>query len=384
MQFTESDESLPTLLARVKQKYGSDVQIIEQKTIPKKGISGMLGNHTFEITGFCPDTPTKPDPNNAGLLRSAIQDIRQEKKQEEVVTRRQFQQLQKKIDMLIQRDAAIVKHSYPELEQIERVLIENDFDYLFIQEMLTYIRRFFTIEQIKNSKKCHAQLIEWIAERIHIAEWQEIHNSKITILIGPTGVGKTTTLAKIAKLLAFGAGTNKIADIGLFTIDNYRLAAKEQLDGYGRSMGTPVKLIRNVDELKSSLALHEQDRHILIDTIGRSPHESISLGSMNDMLQHCGKDATYSLVVSATTKKADLELIKKHYHPFGFCSIIVTKLDETDSIGNIISAFAQDNVPFVYYTHGQKVPLDIKNASKKTLLNKIFGFSVNKSDYNVR
>lgn len=243
--------------------------------------------------------------------------------------------------------------------------------------MIQRARRFFTIEQMQQTKKCHAQLLEWIADNINVAHWDEVHNTRIHILVGPTGVGKTTTLAKIAKLLAYGTGTKRIASVGLFTVDNYRLAAKEQLDGYGRSMGTTVKLIRSVDELTSALAVHVQDQHILIDTIGRSPHESANLGSMRQLLRHCGKEAKCSLVVSATTKQSDLALIQKQYQPFDFQSVIVTKLDETDSIGNIISAFAATSAPFVYYTNGQKVPLDISDATKELLLSKIFGFNVN-------
>jgi len=159
-------------------------------------------------------------------------------------------------------------------------------------------------------------------------------------------------------------------------------------NGFSNSVDMTVGLIAItipiVISLGSALALHEKDDHILIDTIGRSPHEAAKLGQMHELLKGCGAEATYSLVVSATTKMSDLEVIKTHYHPFNFSSVIITKLDETGSIGNIISAFAEGNTPFVYYTDGQSVPLDIKNASKGALLKKISGFNINKSSYEER
>lgn len=383
MYFTEQGESLPELLAFVKQKYGGDVKILEQKSLPKRGFSGMLGSKHYEIKGFCPDSTAAPAVNNSqpslATLQAAIEKVRSGApvNSNTVDSQRQLRQLNKKIDILLRKqDAQGGEASYPELRIIEQLLIENDFSYFFTKKIIQQAKRFFTIEQMQQKEQFYQQIVGWIAEQIHVARWDDIHDTRIHILIGPTGVGKTTTLAKIAKLLAYGTGTKRIADIGLFTIDNYRLAAKEQLDGYGRSMHTTVKLIRTAEELTSTLAVHAQDQHILIDTIGRSPHESANLGRMREMLHHCGKDAKCSLVVSATTKQSDLTLIKKHYQPFNFQSVIITKLDETSSIGNVISAFADDTVPFVYYTNGQKVPLDIRDASKETLLSKIFGFNV--------
>ena len=386
MYFTEQGESLPALVSHIKHKYGHEVQILEQKTMPKRGISGMLGNQIYEIKGFCPDAQPHSNQGQASDLQAAIRDIAAaaQAPPDDAVSQRHLNQLHQKIDLLIKKSSAKEGGAYPELNKIEQLLIDNDFSYSFTQQLLQKARRFFTIEQIRQTKKCHTQIIDWIAEHIQVARWDEVHNTKIHILIGPTGAGKTTTLAKIAKLLAYGTGTKKIATIGLLTIDNYRLAAKEQLDGYGRSMGAPVTLVRNANELKSALAIHEKDRHVLIDTIGRSPYESTSLGSMNQLLRNCGKEATCSLVVSATTKQSDLSLIKKHYRPFDFRSIIVTKLDETDTIGNIISAFAEDDTPLVYYTNGQKVPLDISDASRQALVTKVFGFSTNKNSLSQR
>lgn len=383
MYFTEQGESLPALLTLVKQKYGGGVQILEQRPLPKRGISGMFGNQRYEIKGFCPDSTASSSANQGqsslATLQAAIEGVRSgaDNHSDANDNQRQLRQLNKKIDLLLRKQGAQESGvSYPELQTVERLLIENDFGYSFTQKIIQQAKRFFTIEQMQEKEQFRRQILEWIGEQINIANWSEIHDTRIHILIGPTGVGKTTTLAKIAKLLAYGTGTKRIADVGLFTIDNYRLAAKEQLDGYGRSMNTTVKLIRTADELTSALAVHVQDQHILIDTIGRSPHESANIGRMREMLHHCGKEAKCSLVVSATTKQSDLILIKKHYQLFDFQSVIVTKLDETDSVGNVISAFADDEVPFVHYTNGQKVPLDIRDASKEALLSKIFGFNI--------
>jgi len=387
--FTERGESLSALFERIKKKYGGDVRIVEQRSLPKKGIGGMLGGAMYEISGMYADKESQvrshtPHTIDGARLQDAIRNIRQEAYHNGAATQQQLQEMQHKINLLIKKIGNESEKSYPELHALEKLLIDNDFNYAFTQSIIREVMGTFTIPEMQKSRKFHTKILQSLSERIQVAHWSDIHTTKINVLVGPTGVGKTTTLAKIAKLLAFGEGTKKIATIGLLTIDNYRLAAKEQLDSYGRLMGAPAQLIRNREELRSALALHEKDDHILIDTIGRSPHEAAKLGQMHELLKGCGAEATYSLVVSATTKMSDLEVIKTHYHPFNFSSVIITKLDETSSIGNIISAFAEGNTPFVYYTDGQSVPLDIKNASKGALLKKISGFNINKSSYEER
>jgi len=114
--------------------------------------------------------------------------------------------------------------------------------------------------------------------------------------------------------------------------------------------------------LRKEIALHSENVDLfLVDTIGNSPKDAAKLGEMKDILSGCGRGAEYHLVISAGTKTSDMEEILRQFEPFNYKSVILTK-DETDRIGNIISALAGKNKPVSYITDGQTIPVDIKKS----------------------
>lgn len=185
---------------------------------------------------------------------------------------------------------------------------------------------------------------------------------KIVSLVGPTGVGKTTTIAKLAANFAL----SRQAEMALFTIDTYRVAAIEQLKTYGDIIGLPVDVVLTPQSLKEALKQHQDKGLILIDTAGRSPYNRLHINELRSFLD-VEPQVEAHLVLSATTRLADLKQIVKHFASTGVDRLIFSKTDETDIIGGAISIAHETGLPVSYITTGQSVPDDISVAEGETL-----------------
>jgi flagellar biosynthesis protein FlhF len=194
------------------------------------------------------------------------------------------------------------------------------------------------------------------------------HGPQIIAFIGPTGVGKTTTLAK----LAARAVLEDVLSVGLITLDTFRIAAIEQLKTYAEIIGVPARVVESTRQMDEAIREFESKDLILIDTAGRSQREidtEHELANYFNQAHHIEK----TLVLSATTKDADLAALLVKYKVFGPGSIIVTKLDETQIYGQIICNILRSGVPIAYVTVGQNVPRDILRPSPSKMVNLALG-----------
>jgi flagellar biosynthesis protein FlhF len=187
-------------------------------------------------------------------------------------------------------------------------------------------------------------------------------NGKIYSFIGPTGVGKTTTLAKLAAMNALQQGKKA----ALITIDTFRIAAVAQLQTYARIMGIPLEVAVDRKDLRNALKKHEDSDAIFIDTAGRSPKSDKDISDLLDLLKVPEEIHSY-LVLSATTRYKNLLDIDKRFGALPFKSYIFTKLDEIDDPSTMVNFLISRQKPVSYFTTGQQVPEDIENASKKKL-----------------
>ncbi len=186
---------------------------------------------------------------------------------------------------------------------------------------------------------------------------------QIMALIGPTGVGKTTTIAKLAANYNLFEGKK----VGLITIDTYRIAAVEHLKTYGDIINLPVEVVYKPADLSQSFQnLHDCDL-ILIDTAGRSPHNQAMMDELKKFLSH-SKIGLILLAISATTRYQDMISIAENFSQIAYTHLIFTKLDETDSFGSIVSLAWKIRRPISYLTTGQNVPDDIEIAKSDKLL----------------
>ena len=188
------------------------------------------------------------------------------------------------------------------------------------------------------------------------------NSPRIVALVGPTGVGKTTTTAKLAAMYALNRG-NKVA---LITMDIFRVGAVEQLKTYSRIMGIPLEVASTPKELEKAVEKHAACDLIFIDTAGRSHKDKEKLDEMKNFLDNKIPIEVY-LCLSATTKDRELEEILSRFRIFPISKVVFTKIDECESFGNMVNLLMKDNLQIAYFTTGQRVPEDIEVATPAKL-----------------
>lgn len=203
-----------------------------------------------------------------------------------------------------------------------------------------------------------------LANQIDIKDNDIINTGGIFALVGPTGVGKTTTIAKIAARCALKHGSKNVA---LITTDCYRIGGQEQLRTYARILGVPVRVAKTHEELNESLNDLLDRRFILIDTAGMNPRDMKLTEKFSVIKNQTHRIKNY-LTLSATTQSSVLNDIINAFSHLDLNGCILTKTDETNSLGGAISSLISHRLPLAYICDGQQVPEDINLARPNTLV----------------
>jgi flagellar biosynthesis protein FlhF len=179
-------------------------------------------------------------------------------------------------------------------------------------------------------------------------------------LLGPTGVGKTTTIAKLAAQFAMKYGADQVA---LITTDTYRIGAHEQLATYGKIMGCSVRVAKDADELSEILYQFREKRLVLIDTAGMGQRDVRLSEQLDTLMRNSRVNIESYLVISSTSQRRVVEEALEHFKRIELSGCILTKVDESIGLGEVLSVTMQHALPITYVTTGQRVPEDIEIAS---------------------
>ncbi|WP_028550441.1 flagellar biosynthesis protein FlhF [Paenibacillus sp. UNC451MF] len=194
------------------------------------------------------------------------------------------------------------------------------------------------------------------------------HDTKVAHFVGPTGVGKTTTIAKLAaeQVLKYHR------KVGFITSDTYRIAAVEQLKTYGTILNVPLEVVFSPQDLPRAFEQMKDRDIIFMDTAGRNFRNEMYVSELNALLQSEGKNETF-LVLSLTTKYKDMKAIAENFTKFKLDKVLFTKMDETDTYGSIINLANDFQLQTSYVTHGQSVPEDITELGEQQIIDLILG-----------
>lgn len=219
-------------------------------------------------------------------------------------------------------------------------------------------------DELEDSGKARKFVIETIESLVEV-DPPDFQNSRDQLrigLIGPTGVGKTTTVAKLAAHYL----SNYSNSVALITIDTYRIAAVEQIKVYGEIMHLPVDVVISPDQLEEALKRHADKALIIIDTAGRSPKDSLSIQELSSFLRP-DFNIEKHLVLSATTRENELLDAIRQFAEVGIDRTIFTKVDECSTTGVILNVQIQNSAPLSYIANGQRVPEDLLQITKRSV-----------------
>ena len=257
-----------------------------------------------------------------------------------------------------------------ELKASERLKRENikkdEFDFVdflrdhdFEKDLAKEIDLYFE-ENSYDKKDCKKGLKAFFKSCIKVKKENE--QKKFIMLIGPTGVGKTTTCAKIV-----ANNWRNEKNVGFITADTYRLEAVSQLKAYANIMRVPIEVVNKPEDLTKTIEKFRDKDLVLMDTAGRSPKNKEQMEELKSYVSSKGDDMETILVLSATSKISVLHENIEKFEQIGFDSIIITKIDETSSLNSLLSIFKKYPYPFYYITNGQSVPDDIEICTEAML-----------------
>lgn len=361
-------DNINQAVARMKSEFGRDAVILHTKRIKYGGFFGFFGRFKYEVIGAIDPIDNQP-LDEANLPRqSLVRELHQDKTsvksgQPGKVNRNAppnpGHASTQKVDSKIWPES--IQEVY---EQMIARDIPKDVSQALLKEVLTEVPK----TEWQDVARIWSALNKLVSSRISTVDpWTLDHTQKVVVLIGPTGVGKTTTIAKLAANFALVAEKK----VGLITVDTYRIAAVEQLKTYADIIGVPVHVAYSPRELTEAVRKLQDRELVLVDTAGRSHRNRMHMAELKTFLEEI--HAEVDLVISATTKEHDLQEIIAFFGEINIDRLIITKLDETTGFGILLHASTLAKVPIAFVTTGQGVPEDIEVADAGKIAALILG-----------
>lgn len=383
-KFQAPTETEAMLMA--KEEMGSAAVIMNIKTIKQRGLARLFKKDIVEVTAALEERiPTDKLPTKTIDLIAKEQILPELEVPKTNAIEEKLDNLQNILESKIsnsEKDTDISEDDKKEEENsvnlkfiqlVYRQLIENEVDEKYANQILGEIES--SLKKESNVDSILAGIYQKIILKLGQPKAIEVDEKKgkIIFFVGPTGVGKTTTIAKLASYFKL----EKKAKIALITSDTYRIAAVEQLRTYANILDVPLSVVYTLEEFNNSIKMFEGYDLILVDTAGRSHKNDEQCNEMFHLIEDCVISEQMVkevyLVLSAATKYKDLMKINQVYSHIKKYSIIFTKLDETTCLGSILNMKLATGVPLSYVTSGQAVPDDISIIDAQKIARSLLG-----------
>jgi len=387
---------------RARDELGKDAIVTNVKVIKPGGFMRLFKKPTYEITAALDETPPKTELSRRESIKAMFKDNpdiifddksdSSGKNNDEAAQilsgKEQLEQKISNIAMMLEKqmgvkkeasaDGTAEKQETPEsedksnacIELIHKQLESNEVDEKYISQLVTEIEP--TLKKDASVENILSGIYQKIVLKLGKTEVMGVTQGKarFVFFIGPTGVGKTTTIAKLASKLKLDRKLN----VALLTADTYRIAAVDQLKTYAEILDVPLKVVYSDTELKEAYEEMKSYDIVMIDTAGRSHRDKQQREDIEKLINAIpAEERDIFLVLSITTKYRDLIRITEAYSEIAEYRLIFTKLDETDTLGNIFNVKLLTGAPLSYATFGQKVPNDISRLDAQMIAKQLLG-----------
>jgi len=399
-------EDMTSALKKVKAALGPDAIILSTRTMKRKGVGNLFARPLVEVTAAIEPPAARPRPGGGNPYAAAaaaaapaveapprrsrpvvepleqeLQDLRRQLTEGQQGAGAEVQTLRQEIEQLKQlvqglsaptpapvqpapviasRPARPVDDPSPLAEELIRRGVEAE----AAETIAGYAGAQARPEQLADPAFRHRLLQQTIASLVQTLPPLTApgEGQRRIALVGPTGVGKTTTIAKLAAAALQHTGQR----VALITVDTYRIAAVEQLKVYGEIMELPVEVALTAEELQQAIARHRDKDLILIDTAGRSPRDAAQI---DDLLGFLGEDSGIDnlLVLAAPVREREQERVLRRFSALPLSGLIVTKLDECEAPGALLTLGSRTGLPLACLANGQRVPEDLLPADPETV-----------------
>lgn len=370
-------ENMTEALRLVKQEFGSEAVILSARSLEKKrGVFWPVKRPGAEVTAAkdtsCTEAKEAP-PNKMRKfyknqsLRSNLEDSSKKKSSVSLLHGDANALKNRHNNHMVKRNH-VPQNNARELFALHQRMLFQGIEENIALDLIEKINRIMSSENVlKNEelKSCLIHAFEKTGLRASPIKMEQ-GKQKIVAFVGTTGVGKTTTIAKLAAIQAIKMRKR----VALITLDNYRIAGIEQLKIYAKIIGIPIEIASTGKEFKECLNRLKDKHLILIDTAGMSQGNEYQFNELRIFFDKIRHVETH-LLLSATTKENDLIDILARFKVFPISKLLFTKLDESTSYGNMLNQIIQSKIPVSYFTNGQQVPEDIEIATLERLVDLI-------------
>ncbi|MFC0524156.1 flagellar biosynthesis protein FlhF [Pontibacillus salicampi] len=363
----------PTMLevmSQVRKELGTEAVILNSKEIKKGGIFGFFSKTNIEVVAAIDPEPARwkqKEPKADKSIQWQAQPA-----ESEHITSSSEKALQRDIEELrtvVQQQQR--NQSYPlEIQKLYEELLKQE---VSAQTADTIVQPLVEKFYVQRSNGNELQLWKWMKEELYM-QLEDVpfggmdYTKQIVHFVGPTGVGKTTTIAKVAA----NAVMNDHKQVAFITTDTYRIAAIDQLKTYAKILDLPLEVAYNKEDYQLAKEKFSSYDLVLVDTAGRNYRDTTYVEELKDMVE-IGKDTDTYLVLSLTSKVKDMEDIYNTFATLPIKNIIFTKADETTQYGGVLDLVMKHEIGVAYVTDGQNVPDDLRIASGDWLIDQIVG-----------
>ena len=366
-------------MKKVTEELGHDAVILNSRVIHEGGVFGFFAKKKIELIAAldqnqaAPKSTIQKEQSKTVSFESQIDDLVPLIKEEEIVIPKkekpkedlEHENLLKEMKQLksmitkMSNEQSGEESLHPLVEELKTKLLDQDILEELTEEIILEIKPRMALLSNQVSRE---QINEWlkssIMTKMQDLEFGHKHDDiRYVNVVGPTGVGKTTTLAKIAA----EAVLKYRKKVAFITTDTYRIAAIDQLKTYATILGVPIEVCYNLEDFKNAKDKFEQYDLVLIDTSGRNFRDEKYVTELKKIID-LNELETY-LVLSLTSKYKDMKKIYEQFHSIPINKVIFSKVDETESYGSMLNFMVEKQVGVAYLTNGQNVPDDIMEGS---------------------